>query len=169
MKLMLAIVAGFMAASVVAEGAPIEAGLKTLRGEVREELQWLESLEPAKVEALLKKHCPATLLLIEQLGKAMEKASADEKKDILGEVTGLIEDRIYLHREYRQYQEEKKAGKAKLCLQIFLLEDKIILAELDELRLQQKKAKPAQLKAKRREIEKLREQTQKLYDKLDAE
>jgi len=165
----LTIVAGCVAASVVAGAAPVEAGLEALRGEVREELRWLEGLEPAKVEALLKEHCPATLLLIEEFGKRLEKSPADEKEDILDEITGLVEDRIYLHREYLEYQEQKKSGKAKICLQIFLFEDKIVLAELDQLRLQKKKAKPAQLKAKEREIAELRTKTQKLYEKLDED
>jgi len=168
-KTALAIVVGLVAASVYAEDSPVAEGLGTIKREVREELQWLETLEPAKLEAFLEKHCPATLLVINKLGEKLSKAKGAEKEEIRQEITALVEERVYLHRELREYQKGKNARKAKACLQIFLFEDQKVLAELDQVRLERKKAKPAQIKAKEAEIEKLESKIDKLYDVLDSE
>jgi len=168
-QMALAILFGLVAVSAFAEGSSVSVGLNTLKKEVREELQWLESLEADRIEAFLDKHCPATLLVVNKLGTELAKAKAAEKEDIRQEIADVLEDAAYLHRELQHCQKEKKAKKVKVCLQIFVLQDQKVLAELDLARLERKKAKPAQTKAKEREIEELDRKIDKLYDTLDAE
>lgn len=169
MRKILAITAALAAVSGLTLGAPVGEALEVLRGEVREELQWLEGLEPGAVETFLEKHCPATSLLITRLGEKLAKAKAGEQEEIRQEITAFVEDRVYLHREFLDYQQQKQAKKAKACLQIFLFEDQKVLAEVDLARLRRKKAKPAQVKAKQREIEELDRKIDRCYGTLDTE
>jgi hypothetical protein len=169
MKTTLALIVGIVAVSTLTHGSGVNQGLNVLRGEVREELQWLEGLEAQKIEAFLKKNCPATLIVINKLGAQVPKAKASEKQEIRQEIADFLEDVVYLRRELQEYQKQKKTRKAKACLQIFILQDQKVLAGLDLVQLERKKAKPAQIKSKEEEIEKLDQKIDQLYETLDTE
>ena len=113
MRIAFAMLAVCAAVPAFSPASPVGEGLEALRADVRDELRWLESLESGTIEAFLEKYCPATLMVINKLGARLATAEPAEKTELRGELAGFVEDRVYLYREFRQYQKLKQTQKAK--------------------------------------------------------
>ena len=163
----MAIAALCVTASLLAQGSPVGDGLELVKQNTREELKWLEGLQPAALEDFFSKHCPATLLLIQKLSDKLAKAPDAEKEGLRQDIAGLVDSRASLYRDLEKYQTAKQDEKVKTCLLLFVLEDQKVLAEAEVVRMQAEKAKAADLEAKQAEVDALGDKIDDAYDKLD--